>query len=304
MAQKVILDVDTGGDDGVALLLAGHHPALDLAAVTPVHGNAPLPVTLDNTLRVLEAGKLTHIPVYAGSHYPIVAPALETSATQRATLPLPAPSMKQQAKGAVDFLIEYYLGADGPDTIYMPLGPQTNLALALRIEPVLAERIPRIVTMAGAYLEGNTTPSAEFNILADPEAASIVFRSGIPISMIGLEVTASALVTAEDVDKVRKLNTLWAEAAALLMYRDVKWFRSHWGWKGGQIFDAVAVASVIDPDLVKTCRMHVEIELRGEYTRGRTVADISGRHGHKKNVDVGLKADRGRFLQILMEGLA
>ena len=197
MPQKIILDVDTGRDDAVAMLMAGHHPALELVAVLPVHGNAPLDRTLDNTLRTLEAGGLGHVPVYAGAEFPLLGEFAPTLDVQRVALPLPPAQKKPEPKHAVQFLIDYYMGEDGPETIYMPVGSQTNLALALRIEPAIAEGFPLIVTMGGAYIEGNTTPSAEFNILADPEAAYIVFTAGIPITMIGLEVTARALVMPE-----------------------------------------------------------------------------------------------------------
>jgi inosine-uridine nucleoside N-ribohydrolase len=202
----------------------------------------------------------------------------------------------------VDFLVDYYLGPHGPDTYYVPLGPQTNLALALRLEPKIAERIPRIVTMAGAYLEGNTTPSAEFNILADPEAAHIAFHSGIPITMVGLEVTSQALVTLDDAAKLGQLETPWAKIASTIIRDEIQWFIDNLGWDGGQIYDACAVAAIIDPDVLETKPMRVDVELQGELTRGRTVADISGFH-FAPNVDVGVNINRDRFMQILFEGL-
>jgi len=149
MPQKIILDVDTGRDDAVAILMAGHHPALDLVAVLPVHGNAPLERTLDNTLRTLEAGGLGHVPVYAGAEMPLLGEYAPTLDLQRVALPLPQATKKPEQKHAVQYLIDYYMGEDGPETIYMPVGSQTNLALALRIEPRLADRIPLIITMGG-----------------------------------------------------------------------------------------------------------------------------------------------------------
>lgn len=303
MAQKIILDVDTGSDDAVAMLLAGYHPGLDLVAVTVTHGNAPLGITLDNTLRLIEAGGLEHVPVYAGATLALVGDPPPRLPSQRATLALPEPSLTSQHQRAAEFLIEYYLGPEGPETIYSPLGPQTNLALALRLAPEIANRIPRIVTMGGAYLEGNTTPSAEFNILADPEAASIVFKSGIPITMVGLEVTGQALVTLEDAAEIESLGTPWAELAAHLIRGEVQWFIDKLGGTGGQIFDACAVAAVCQPDILDTKAMHVAIELNGTLTRGRTVADISGYQKKLPNVDVGVGIDRKRFLAFLVDAL-
>jgi inosine-uridine nucleoside N-ribohydrolase len=202
----------------------------------------------------------------------------------------------------VDFLVEYYSSPDGPDTTYVPVGPQTNLALALRLEPDLVTRIPHIVTMAGAYVEGNATPSAEFNILADPEAAHIVFTSGIPITMVGLEVTRQALLTLEDTHRIDSLGTPWSRIASAIIEQEVRWFMEQFGWTGGQIFDACAVAAVVEPGLLKTNPMHVDIELHGGLTRGRTVADTSNRFSPDSNVDVGVGIDRERFIQILHEG--
>ena len=304
MPQKIILDVDTGGDDAVAILLAGHHPALELAAVCTTHGNARHEVVLENTLRVLAAGQLRQIPVFPGAVHPLVCEPIPGNSDQRAVLPLPPADLQPQGQHAVKFLLEYYNSPAGPETIYVPVGPLSNLALALRMNPGLARRIPRIVTMGGAYIEGNATPSAEFNILADPEAAHVVYSAGIPITMIGLEVTAMAYLTLADVARVAALGTPWAQAAALLMERDVRWFMNHFGVERGQIFDANTVAEVIQPGLTETRPMHVEIELHGQHTRGRTVADISRRHARPANVEVGVAMDRSRFLEILLEGLS
>lgn len=303
MPQKVILDVDTGADDAVAMLLAGHHMALELVAVTVTHGNAPLATTLENTLRLLAAGGLEHVPVYAGAVEPLVGPPAPKMPTQLAALPLSPAEKRPEAMHAALFLVEYYMGPQGADTLYLPVGPQTNLALALRLEPRLAGRIPGIITMGGAYIEGNTTPSAEFNILADPEAASVVFAAGIPITMIGLEVTARAEVRPEDSDSIRTLDTPWARLAADLIDREIRWFQERRGTRGGQIFDACAVAAAIDPTLVTTRPMWVNIELHGAFTRGRTVADISGFQRQPPNTAVGVDIDRERFLRILHDGL-
>jgi inosine-uridine nucleoside N-ribohydrolase len=303
-AKKIILDVDTGGDDAVAILLAGHHPELQLEAVTVTHGNAPLLTTLDNTLRVIEAGKLSHIPVFSGADRPIVADPIPTKPVQRSTLPLPSPTSTPQPQRAAEFLIDYYLSPQGPSTCYVPLGPQTNLALALRLEPKIAERIPSITTMAGAYIEGNTTPSAEFNVLADPEAAHIVFTAGIPITMVGLEVTVQALLSLDDAEELGKRGTIWAEIASRIIKDEVLWFMNNLGWDGGQIYDACAVAALVDPLILETQPMHVAIELFGQHSRGRTVADISGYHKNPPNVNVGGRIDRDRFMEILFEGLS
>ena len=303
MTLKIIMDVDTGDDDAVALLMAGHSPELELVGVTVVHGNADLPTTVRNTLATLDAGGLSNVPVYAGADRPLSGPPPPREPVQQRRLPLPEPRMASQSMTASEFLAESY-GKGGNETLLVPTGPLTNVALALQREPALAERIPRIVMMGGAYAEGNVTPSAEFNIYADPEAARIVFQSGIPITMVGLEVTAQALVTMEDAERIRELDTPASRVAAGLIAEEVQWFVDHLGWSGGQIYDACAVAACIEPDVITTQAMHVDIELHGELTRGRTVCDSTGLHGRAPNVDVGVAIDRDRFLALMMRSLA
>jgi len=301
MRQKVIMDVDTGCDDAVAMLLAGYHPNMELVAVLPVHGNAPLTQTLDNTLRLLCAGKLEHVPVYTGASYPLIGPILAGDGDQVIKLPFPEATIQPQAKHAVNFLIDYYMSGEGKDTIYMPIGPLTNLGLALRIEPRLKDKIPQILTMGGAY----ATSFAEFNIKADPEAAFIVYSAGIPIKMIGLEVTDVAKVMQKDVDSIRKIQTPWAIAAADVMDIVVDIHTKQFGHEGGIIFDACAVAAVIEPSVVKTERMHIDIELTGTHSGGCTaVASRFHGSGEKNaNVDVGVSIDRERFIEIMHESL-
>jgi len=302
MAHKVIMDVDTGCDDAVAMLMAGHHPAIELVAVLPVHGNVPLEVTRENTLKLMSTGKLEHIPVYVGADAPLIGPMIAGDGDQIIRLPFAESTIQAKETHAVNFLIDYYMRGEGVNTAYMPIGPLTNLALALRIEPRLAKRIPRIVTMGGAYIEGNTTPSAEFNILADPEAAHIVYSAGIPITMIGLEVTDKAEIRRESVELIRGFGTPWADAAAEIINIIVD-IHTKYGRAGGIVYDACAVAALIDPSIVKIKPMHIDIELDGKHTRGRTVADTRGRKNMPVNVDVGISIDREKFLDILYKSL-
>ncbi|MCC6904571.1 MAG: nucleoside hydrolase [Anaerolineae bacterium] len=303
MPQKMIIDVDTGNDDAVAILMAGHHPAIDLVAITVTHGNAPHEITLPNTLKVVSSGALQHVPVYPGAVVALTGDPNPSTGLNGRVLPLPEPTVAAQPQHAVDFLRDYYNGPDGPDTIYAPIGPLTNLALALRLDPGLAKRIPRIVTMGGAYLEGNTTPSAEFNILADPEGAKVVYNAGIPILMVGLEVTKQALVTPADVEMLRSLDTPQAKVSAEVMLDEILWTIREYGWEGGQIFDACTVAEIIEPGLIETQPMWVDVEVNGDLTRGRTVADISGRSKRQPNVDAGTGINRKRFIEIMAEAL-
>ncbi len=264
----------------------------------PVHGNAPLTQTLDNTLRLLCAGKLEHVPVYTGASYPLIGPILAGDGDQVIKLPFPEATIQPQAKHAVNFLIDYYMSGEGKDTIYMPIGPLTNLGLALRIEPRLKDKIPQIVTMGGAY----ATSFAEFNIKADPRLLYRIQR-GHSNKNDRLEVTDVAKVMQKDVDSIRKIQTPWAIAAADVMDIVVDIHTKHFGHEGGIIFDACAVAAVIEPSVVKTERMHIDIELTGTHTRGCTaVASRFHGSGEKNaNVDVGVSIDRERFIEIMHE---
>ncbi len=240
---RLILDVDTGGDDAVAMLLAGHHPAAELVAVTCVEGNAPLKLVVRNSLAVLEQGGLAHVPVYAGADRHMHTRPYPRDVDQKRELKLPEPTLAPAAAHAVDFLIDYYMGPDGPDTVLAPVAPLTNIALALLRQPALAGRIPRMVMMGGAYIGGNTTPSAEFNIYADPEAARIVFNAGIPISMVGLEVTAQALITPAQAQTIAAGSSPGARVAGPLILEEVGWFVRNLGAAAGQVYDACAVAA-------------------------------------------------------------
>jgi inosine-uridine nucleoside N-ribohydrolase len=299
--QKVILDVDTGTDDAIATLMAGHAPSLELAAVTVCHGNGPLALTLQNTLKLMEAGGLTHVPVLTGASRPLVRDPYPTQGQQRTELPLPEPALRPGKEQAADFIRRYYRNTD-EETVLVPLAPLTNVALALLQEPSLARRIPRIVLMGGAVGAGNSTASAEFNMLADPEAARIVFEAGIPITMIGLEVTAGARLKKEHSDRMRALNTPQSRLAADLLDLDLSW-AEEWDAEGVEIYDACAVAAVIDPAVVVTKPMHVAVETRGELTLGRTVCDTRRRGKSRPNAAVGLELDRPRFLEILIDCL-
>lgn len=300
--KRVILDVDTGSDDAVALLMAGHAPSLELVGVTVVYGNASLEVTSKNTLKALDAAGLGDVPVMRGMARPLTRELPRTNPQQSRELPLPEPRMQPSSQHAVDFLISHF-ELSRTDTTLVPLAPLTNIAMALLLKPSLADRIPQVVLMGGAWGEGNVTPSAEFNIYADPEAARIVFQSGIPITMVGLDVTHKALVTMDDVEEVRAVGTTQARIAADLMTADMEWFREILGLEAVEVFDACAVASVVDPDILVTQPMWVEIETAGELTLGRTVCDISGQTGRKPNVEVGVDIDRQRFLEIVLQCL-
>ena len=297
----VILDVDTGYDDAVAILMAAGHPALELVGVTTVAGNAPVDITTANTLGVLDAAGYTDVPVVVGAHRPLLRPLGPASEAQQKRFSFAG--RREPTPGyAPDWLVETLLVAPEPVTL-VPLAPLTNIALALHKEPRIVERVKEVVLMGGAVHGGNTTPAAEFNIWIDPEAARLVWQAGWPITMVGLDVTRQALIPPEDVARVKALSTPGAQVVGELLDFCVQREVEGWGRPGVQIYDACAVAAVVDPTMLTTQHCFVDVETRGELTAGMTVCDLDGRTGRPANCHVGLGIDYPAFFRVLLEAL-
>ena len=299
----ILLDCDPGHDDAIALLLALASPELELLGVTTVAGNQTLPKTTANALRVLELVGRPDVPVAAGADRPL-ARELFVAAYVHGDSGLDGPALPPAAghpveQHAVDFLAEAVLRADRPVTL-VPTGPLTNVALLLARHPEAAARIGRIALMGGAIAEGNVTPAAEFNVWADPEAAWRVFRSGLPVTMIGLDVTHKALMRAEHVERLRASGTVGRLVAELHDFF-ARFHRETYGFDGAPIHDAVAVAHVLRPGLVETVRRHVDVDCESSLCRGRTVVDLWRRTGQEPNADVGVDIDAPAFLKLLCE---
>ena len=299
MTTPVILDCDPGHDDAIALLLALASPELDLVGVTTVHGNQTLEKTTDNALRVLALVGREDVPVAVGADRPLVRD-LHVAAHVHGDSGLDGPVLPDRAsdpvdRHAVDFLVERIT----PETVLVPVGPLTNVALALErgIRPA------RIVLMGGAVGEGNMTPAAEFNIWADPEAAQRVFHSGIDVTMIGLDVTHAALLTPAWAERFRAAGRVGTFVAELVEFFK-RYHARTYGWDGAPIHDAVALAHVFRPDLVTTEWVNVEVETQSELTRGRTVADRWKRTDREPNAHVGVGIDGDGFLGLLLERIA
>jgi inosine-uridine nucleoside N-ribohydrolase len=304
--QRIVLDCDPGHDDAIAILLAAHAPNLKLEAITTVAGNQTLDKTSRNALRVCTVAAIRDVPVAAGMDRPLVreqhtAPSIHgKSGLDGPTLP--EPDVPLAPIHAVDLLIELLLASDGDITI-VATGPLTNVAAAIRRAPRIVPKIQRIVLMGGAIGLGNTTPAAEFNIYVDPEAAHIVFTCGRPVTMVGLDVTHQAQATAEVRERIRALGTPVATMVDGLLEFFAKSYREVYGFSGPPVHDPCAVAHVIDPTLLRAQPMHVDIELRGEHTAGRTVCDVHGMLGKEPNAEVGLSIDVPRFWDLLIETL-
>lgn len=304
MRIPVIIDCDPGHDDAIALLMAFASDRLDVKAVTVVAGNQTLPKTLNNALRVLSFAGID-VEVAPGAEKPLVrglVTAPEVHGESGLDGPsLPAPTLRPSSRPAWEAIADIVRRSPQKVTL-IPLGPLTNIATALLTAPDIRENIARITLMGGTARDGNWSPTAEFNILVDPEAARIVFHSGIPITMIGLDVTHKAQLYAEDVEALRAMGGRVPRMVAELM-DFYSLFHERFGFRGSPLHDPCAVAAVIDPSVVDTRHLYVDVETRGELTTGQTVVDFYGVTGRPANVDVGLDIDRERFVGMLFEAM-
>ena len=303
MKHKIILDCDPGHDDAIAILLAAHHPDIDLLAITTVAGNQSLDKTTLNALKVCSLANIRDVPVARGMDRPLVRPASHAANIHGESgmdgPDVPEPDIEPVAQHGVDLLIDMLMDSDGDITI-VPTGPLTNIATAIRREPAILPRIKAISLMGGAIGVGNRMPAAEFNIWADPEAAAIVFDCGRPLTLSPLEVTHQALATGEVLDRLRAANRPVASFAADLLTFFGDTYRNVFGFPAPPVHDPCAVAAVIDPDLLQAHTIRVEIETEGEWTSGRTVCDIYGVLGKEPNVRVGYVLDVPRFWEMLI----
>ncbi len=277
-ARKIIIDTDPGQDDAVAILLALASPELDVLGITAVAGNVPLPLTQKNALIVCELAGRTDIAVYAGCDAPMGRKLVTAEHVHGKTgldgPQLPTPQMALHDGHAVDFIIET-LRREDPGTVTLcPLGPLTNIATAFDKAPDIVDRVQEIVLMGGAYFQvGNITPAAEFNIYVDPEAADIVFKSGVPLVVMPLDVTHKALTTAPRVEAFRAMGTEPGRMVAEWTDFFERFDKEKYGSAGAPLHDPCVIAYLLEPDLFTGRHVNVVIETGSELTLGMTVAD-------------------------------
>ena len=307
MTTPIILDCDPGHDDAIALLLALASPEVNLLGVTTVAGNTTLENTTVNALKVLELCDHREIPVAAGAARPLMRELVVAEHVHGKSgldgPTLPDPVMRPVASHAVDFLAQKILECPEQVTL-VPVGPLTNVALLLNRYPEALDNVSRIVSMGGAIGLGNVTPSAEFNIFVDPEAAHRVYHSGVPITMIGLDVTHQALLDKTHAERLRPMGRAGGFVAELLDFFIGNYPRHRGGGAGAPIHDAVAVACVIWPDLVSTINCYVTIDTQSELSRGRTVVDRWHVTGRPANAEVGISLPGDYFADLLIERIA
>jgi len=303
--RPVILDGDPGHDDAVNILLAHASHELEVLGVSTTYGNVGLERTTRNALVTLALiGAPT--PVYAGADRPLLVPRLSAESVHGQTgldgPLLPSPIREAEALHAALFIIQQVRARPHLVTL-LPTGPLTNLALALRLAPDIAPLIQQIVWMGGSLDVGNWTPAAEFNALCDPHAAQIVFSSGVPLVMFGLNATHQAIATPQRIAPIRDLNTPVGEVVAGLLEFFAGHHRERYGWDGGPLHDQLTCAYLLAPELFVTQPMYVEVDTSGGPSSGRTNCDLWNLTDEPPNAEVALQVDADGFYELLTERL-
>ena len=308
-AQKIIIDTDPGQDDAVAILLALASPEeIEVLGITAVAGNVPLSLTEKNARIVCELAGRPDIPVYAGCDRPLKRKLVTAEHVHGKTgldgPELPEPKIKLQEKHGVDFIIDTILQEPENSISLCPLGPLTNIASAILKQPKIVSRIKKIVLMGGAYFEvGNITPAAEFNIFVDPDAAKIVFKAGIDMVVMPLDVTHKALVTEKRNEAFRQLKSPVGIAVAEMTDFFERFDKEKYGSSGAPLHDPCVTAYLIDPKIFSGKNINVEIETKSELTLGMTVADWWGVTDRKANTFFVGDLDSDKFFSLLTERL-
>lgn len=314
LTLPVILDVDTGVDDALAILFAVKHPAIDVLAITCVAGNAALGQVIENTLKILDVAEAPAIPVAGGAVRPLIEPARSASHVHGADglggLELPATARVPEPVSAVELMRRTIMNHPDPVTI-VALAPQTNLALLLRTHPEVADKLERIVFMGGSASVGNATAVAEFNVWHDPEAAAIVLDSGVPIFMYGLDVFNQVSVDQDAADLIAAGENPVGRVVGALLGNRVALSEDASAQYTGLIGDAGAVCALVEPEALLIEKRPARVELAG-YGRGQTLVDMriyAGEdvlHGTKDEwtvIDIALDVNAPRFAELFLDTL-
>lgn len=305
--RKIIIDCDPGYDDSVAIMLAGGSPAIEVLSVTTVAGNQTIEKVTGNARRMAALAGLD-VKVARGAVEPIGGGAWQTAGHVHGEsgldgVNLPLTEVPLDDLSAEDRLIDILM-KEAPGTVTLvPIGPLTNLARALQKEPGIVERVREVVMMGGAVRTGNVGPYSEFNVFTDPEAARLVIRAGWPLTMVGLDLTYQSEITPDVIaDALRLENSAGKVLAEILTASNASYRRN--GHKGGSpVHDACAVAAVIDPTLIECVTVPLDVELKGELTRGMTVADMRRENAEGCVTRVAMKLDEKRFWRTLIEAV-
>jgi purine nucleosidase len=310
-ARSIIIDCDPGHDDAIAILMALASPEdLHVVGVTCVAGNAPLAHTQKNARRICELAGRPDIAVFAGCARPMLQP-LRTAAHVHGRTGLDGsglpeePGMPLQDRHAVDFIVDACLSADDHSMTICPIGPMTNVALAIIKEPRIISKIESVAFMGGAAFGlGNITPSAEFNIAVDPHAARVVFEAGVDLTMFGLDVTHQVITTPARLAAVRAIQTPVGRAASGMLTFYDRDNPERYGAPGSPLHDPCVIAWLLKPDLFRGRRAHVAVETDSALTLGRTVVDWWGVTDNPPNAMVIDRVDANGFYELLFDRLA
>ncbi len=299
--RPIIIDTDPGIDDALAIAIALFSEELDVKLITTVAGNVNVDLVTHNALRLLKYFEKDQIPVAKGAEAPLIRPFEDASSVHGKTgmegFDFPEPTQTVIAENAVDAMRRVLMSSQEPITL-LPIGPLTNIALLLKTYPEVKAKIREIILMGGSASRGNKGVMSEFNIVSDPEAAYIVFHSGLKLTMVGLDVGLKALVLPEDSEKIRTMNKTGEMAYCLF-----KKYRGGSFNTGLKMYDSSAVAYLLRPDMFQTVDTYVDIELAGTMTYGCTVVDLKGYLGKKPNATVCMDIDSQAFRQWFVESI-
>ncbi len=307
MPTKIILDCDPGHDDAIAMLLAWGNPDIELVGVTTVMGNQTIEKVTRNALAVARIAGITGVPFARGAHRPLVRQIEVAESIHGASgldgPELPEPTLQLDPRHAVDFIIDTIMAADIGEITLVPTGALTNIAMAVRKEPRIVERVKQVVLMGGGVNVGNWSATSEFNIVIDPEAAHIVFNESWPLTMVGLDLTHDALATPAVVAAIAAVDTAPSRFVGELLQFFGETYRDQQGFEHPPVHDPCAVAFVIDPTVMQVTRVPLDVELTGTLTLGMTVADFRAPAPDDCTTQVAAKLDHAKFWALVVDAL-
>ena len=307
MQRKILLDCDPGHDDAVAMMLAWGNPSIELLGVTTVGGNQTLDKVTRNALSVATVVGMHDVPIAAGCRLPLVRP-VEIAPDVHGDsgldgVELPEPAVELDPRHGVDLIIETIMSNEPGTVTLVPTGPLTNIAMAARKEPRIVERVQEVVLMGGGYHVGNWSPVAEFNIKVDPEAAHIVFNEKWPIVMVGLDLTHQALATDEVAERIAAVPGSVSRFTLGLFTFFRKAYQDAQGFEFPPVHDPCTLAYLIDPTIVETVKVPVDVELNGSLTTGMTVADFRAPAPEDCHTKVATRLDAPRFWGLVVDAI-
>jgi purine nucleosidase len=305
--KRIIIDTDPGVDDSMAILLAFNSPELQVEGLTTVFGNTGSDVTTQNALRLVELAGRPNVPVARGAEKPLLRPFTGDGWRVHGRnglggVEFPPPQGRPDPRRAAQFIVDTVMANPGEITL-VPIGPLTNIAIAVALEPRIAEQVKEVVIMGGAAsVVGNVSAVAEANIQNDPEAANMVFHAGWPITMVGLDVTEKSIMTPDYLERLRSANNRSTDFIYAIAQQYLKSYQAI-GFPGFHVHDSSAISYVIDPTLFTAQKLFVDVEYYSQHHHGQTVADWRGRREQAPNVNVCLDVDSERLLEMYRQRL-